>query len=49
MSLIAIPKFNRGWNVPGECFHTHYKNQVSLLSTKENEIFFSGFQEKPEK
>lgn len=26
----TIPKLNRGWNVLGECFHTHYKDQVSL-------------------
>jgi hypothetical protein len=49
MSLIAIPKFNSGWNVLGECFHTHCRNQVSLLSTKENEKTFSGFQEKQQK
>ncbi len=30
MSFTTIPKLNRGWNVLGECFHTHYKDQVSL-------------------
>jgi hypothetical protein len=49
MFSITIPKFNRGWNVPGECSHTHCRNQVSLSSTKENEKTFLGFQKKQEK
>jgi hypothetical protein len=25
MSFTTISKLSRGWNVLGECFHTHYK------------------------
>jgi hypothetical protein len=49
MSFITIPKFNKGWNVLGEHSHTHCKDQVSLLSTKENEKTFSRLQKKEEK
>jgi hypothetical protein len=30
MFFTTIPKLNKGWNVLRECFHTHYKDQVSL-------------------
>jgi hypothetical protein len=49
LSFTAVPKFNRGWNVPGECSHTHCRDQVSLSSTKEDQKTSSGLQGKQEK
>jgi hypothetical protein len=46
MFFIAIPNFNRGWNVPSECCRTHCRDQLSLLLAKESELFFSGLKKK---
>jgi hypothetical protein len=49
MSFTTIPKFNRGWNVPNECSHVHFIDQVSLSSTKEDQKAFLGLQGKQKK